>query len=143
MFFLCVLLLHKSVPHCSSLPRLSPYTSMRYSRMLEESSFANRKSDYVWLLILSSIMLLVRSIRLPKLTLAYNKHFKRSGTLTTREHPVPLFPARLRSYLPMVPSPSFHTDLTLRFNYYHCAISPISSRGVSLDIERDVACGGW
>lgn len=28
--------------------------------MLEESSFANRKADYVWLLILSSIMLLVR-----------------------------------------------------------------------------------
>ena len=33
---------------------------MRYSRMLEESSFANRKADYVWLLTLSSIMLLVR-----------------------------------------------------------------------------------
>lgn len=37
---------------------------MRYSRMLEESSFANRKADYVWLLILSAVMLLVRS-RLP------------------------------------------------------------------------------
>lgn len=33
--------------------------SMRYSRMLEESSFANRKADYFWLLLLSSIMLLV------------------------------------------------------------------------------------
>ncbi|KAF9219161.1 Der1-like protein [Gyrodon lividus] len=31
---------------------------MRYSRMLEESSFANRKADYVWLLLLSSLMLL-------------------------------------------------------------------------------------
>ena len=36
--------------------------SMRYSRMLEESSFANRRADYFWLLLLSSIMLLVRSI---------------------------------------------------------------------------------
>lgn len=34
---------------------------MRYSRMLEESSFANRKADYFWLLLLSSIMLLALS----------------------------------------------------------------------------------
>jgi hypothetical protein len=33
---------------------------MRYSRMLEESSFANKKADYLWLLLLSSAMLLVR-----------------------------------------------------------------------------------
>jgi len=32
---------------------------MRYSRMLEESSFANRKADYFWLLFLSSVMLLM------------------------------------------------------------------------------------
>ena len=38
------------------------YTSMRYSRMLEESSFANRKADYFWLLFLSSLMLLVRPL---------------------------------------------------------------------------------
>lgn len=31
---------------------------MRYSRMLEESSFANKKADYFWLLFLSSVMLL-------------------------------------------------------------------------------------
>jgi Derlin-2/3 len=36
--------------------------SMRYSRMLEESSFANRKADYFWLLLLSSMMLLVNYI---------------------------------------------------------------------------------
>ncbi|TFK64628.1 Der1-like protein [Pluteus cervinus] len=34
---------------------------MRYSRMLEESSFANRRADYFWLLLLSSIMLLCLS----------------------------------------------------------------------------------
>jgi Derlin-2/3 len=38
------------------------YNSMRYSRMLEESSFANRKADYFWLLFLSSLMLLVRPL---------------------------------------------------------------------------------
>ncbi|TFK40791.1 Derlin [Crucibulum laeve] len=31
---------------------------MRYSRMLEESSFANRKADYFWLLLQSAVMLL-------------------------------------------------------------------------------------
>ena len=34
--------------------------SMRYSRMLEESSFANKKAEYLWLLILSAGLLLVR-----------------------------------------------------------------------------------
>lgn len=34
---------------------------MRYSRMLEESSFANKKADYFWLLLQSSVMLLVRA----------------------------------------------------------------------------------
>ena len=33
--------------------------SMRYSRLLEESSFANKKADYFWLLLQSSVMLLV------------------------------------------------------------------------------------
>ncbi|VDC04462.1 unnamed protein product [Peniophora sp. CBMAI 1063] len=31
---------------------------MRYSRMLEESSFANKKADYFWLLFLCAVMLL-------------------------------------------------------------------------------------
>jgi hypothetical protein len=35
--------------------------SMRYSRMLEESSFANKKADYFWLLLQSSVMLLVNT----------------------------------------------------------------------------------
>lgn len=34
---------------------------MRYSRMLEESSFANKKADYFWLLFVSSAMLLLLS----------------------------------------------------------------------------------
>ncbi|KAF8524961.1 Derlin [Gautieria morchelliformis] len=34
---------------------------MRYSRMLEESSFPNRKADYFWLLLLSAMLLLLLS----------------------------------------------------------------------------------
>ena len=36
---------------------------MRYSRMLEESSFPNRKADYFWLLLLSAVLLLVSHAR--------------------------------------------------------------------------------
>ena len=38
---------------------------MRYSKMLEESSFANRKADYFWLLLQSAVMLLVCPSHLP------------------------------------------------------------------------------
>ena len=43
---------------------------MRYSRMLEESSFANRKADYFWLLLQSAVMLLVRSPHPPSPTMS-------------------------------------------------------------------------
>jgi hypothetical protein len=43
-----------------TVPPTGDHDSMRYSRMLEESSFANRKADYFWLLFLSALMLLVR-----------------------------------------------------------------------------------
>jgi hypothetical protein len=33
---------------------------MRYSRLLEENSFSNRRADYVWLLTLCGTFLLVR-----------------------------------------------------------------------------------
>jgi Derlin-2/3 len=36
--------------------------------MLEESSFPNRRADYFWLLLLSSIMLLVLSLSRISLT---------------------------------------------------------------------------
>ena len=57
--------LYSTFSSCELLPSISRFrclirgSSMRYSRMLEESSFANRKADYFWLLLLSSVMLLV------------------------------------------------------------------------------------
>jgi Derlin-2/3 len=53
MFFLCVAGISFETCRLTSL-------SMRYSRMLEESSFANRRADYFWLLLLCAILLLVR-----------------------------------------------------------------------------------
>ena len=55
MFFLYVC--HPS-PH-PGMANIDRLDSMRYSRMLEESSFANRTADYFWLLLLSAFMLLV------------------------------------------------------------------------------------
>lgn len=46
--------------------------SMRYSRMLEESSFANKKADYFWLLLQSSVMLLVYYPIIPTVPGYYN-----------------------------------------------------------------------
>jgi Derlin-2/3 len=48
-------------PTCAALNQYPPDPSMRYSRMLEESSFANRSADYLWLLITSSALLLMLS----------------------------------------------------------------------------------
>lgn len=35
---------------------------MRYSRLLEENSYANRRADFLWLLLVCSSMLLVRAV---------------------------------------------------------------------------------
>lgn len=59
-----VLLVRILLCGASPLPTIVCLHSMRYSRMLEESSFANRKADYFWLLLLSAIMLLVSAILL-------------------------------------------------------------------------------
>jgi len=42
--------------------------------MLEESSFANRKADYFWLLLQSAVMLLVRPSYPPHHTFVLNSH---------------------------------------------------------------------
>ena len=54
MFFLCVF-----KGHCFLGASNDIFFSMRYSRMLEESSFHGRRADYFWLLLQSAVMLLV------------------------------------------------------------------------------------
>ncbi len=45
-----------------SMVRISHFLdSMRYSRMLEESSYSSRKAEYLWLLLQSATLLLVTS----------------------------------------------------------------------------------
>ena len=64
--------------------------SMRYSRMLEESSFANRKADYFWMLLLSALMLLV-SLSASVEAWDARPHESRLG-LTKCPLPFPIFP---------------------------------------------------
>ena len=80
---------------------------MRYSRMLEESSFANRKADYFWLLFLSSLMLLVRLPiplhRSPIIPSHPQLLVLVPGPISTLQPPLSLLPARLRAHLLLVP----------------------------------------
>jgi hypothetical protein len=91
--------LNKQLIACHvAFPTFFKSDSMRYSRMLEESSFANRKADYFWLLFLSSLMLLVRKsfILTPSLILQIDGLFSFYA-----------LPSSIRAYPRSSTSPSF------------------------------------
>ena len=137
-----------------SLPHLpTPYNertnddSMRYSRMLEESSFANRKADYFWLLFLSSLMLLVRHPHLPlPPPLSSLDHalyiYDISGPIPALQPPLPLLPARLRADLLLVPPAPDDAHIALRPAHHHSAIPPLCPRRVLLGAHRYMARRG-
>ena len=110
---------------------------MRYSRMLEESSFANRKADYFWLLFLSSLMLLVRL--LPIFPERAVKITSSPGPISALQPPFPLLAARLRADLLLVPPAPFYAHLALRPAHHHRAVPPLCARRVLLDPNRHVA----
>lgn len=109
--------------------------------MLEESSFANRKADYFWLLFLSSLMLLV--CRATRFTRSISQRTPLAGSLTTREPAIPLFAARLRPHLPVVSAPPQYTNITLRSYYDHRSILASGPCWARMDVEWHLASGGW
>ena len=123
---------------------------MRYSRMLEESSFANRKADYFWLLFLSSLMLLVR-LSTPPPPIPAHQPFHSissptfifiSGPIPTLQPPLSLLPARLRADLLLVPPTSLNAHLTLWSAHYHSTLSSVCPRCILLGTYWHVArCG--
>jgi len=125
---------------------------MRYSRMLEESSFANRKADYFWLLFLSSLMLLVRlpSPPLPVLPHLINHSIpshpqlfvSSPGPIPTLQPPFSLFPARLRAHLLLVPPTSLNAHLALRSAHHHSTLSSLCPRRLLLGDNWHVARRG-
>lgn len=117
------------------------FDSMRYSRMLEESSFANRKADYFWLLFLSSLMLLVCRITRP--TRFISQRTPLAGSLTTREPAIPLFAAGFRPHLPVVSAPPQYTNIAIRSHHDHRSILASGSCWARMDVEWHLASSGW
>lgn len=123
----------------------SHINSMRYSRMLEESSFANRKADYFWLLFLSSLMLLVR---LPSPDQPFHSIsspiflFSSPGPIPTLQPPFSLFPTRLRAHLLLVPPTSLNAHLALRTAHHHSTLSSLCPRRLLLGDHWHVARRG-
>ena len=87
---------------------------MRYSKMLEESSFAHRKADYFWLLLQSAIMLLVRSAYPTRDTAFILRSHSTEGTFPARKPPLPLLPPCLRPNLPLVPASPVDPHIPVR-----------------------------
>jgi hypothetical protein len=115
--------------------------SMRYSRMLEESSFANRKADYFWLLFLSSLMLLVR-LSLPPSPSPFHSHPFIPGPIPTLQPPLSLLPTRLRAHLLLVPPTPINAHITFRPADNHSTLPPFCTRGLLLGAHWHVArCG--
>ena len=111
------------------------FCSMRYSRMLEESSFANKKADYFWLLFLSSVMLLVETHN------SLSPVVQRSltsilGTLTTIQPALPVILPCVRTDILVVATTSLHTNLAVRVNHNNCALSPRRTRRVLMGPQR-------
>lgn len=128
------------------------FGSMRYSRMLEESSFANRKADYFWLLFLSSIMLLVSPIVSTKLgnfraykcyrrRLTANCLFPFTGIIPFGEPALPLLSARLRADIPVVQATPLDARFPVRPHYNHRALPPSRACRSVMDTERHMESG--
>jgi len=83
---------------------------MRYSRMLEESSFANRKADYFWLLFLSAFLLLVRPPSSISFFLTTNIL---SAPLPAFQPSFPLLATGFRPHLLLVAPPPVDSHLSL------------------------------
>ena len=74
---------------------------MRYSRLLEENSFSNRRADYVWLLFLCSSFLWVGSDGLIPIIMTDDK-----GDFTSSDHAFPSLISRVRSGVHLVKTES-------------------------------------
>lgn len=123
------------------------YNSMRYSRLLEESSFANRKADYFWLLFQSAVLLLVCPL-LP--SLPFIKHSPMLGlidNLPPSQPPLPFLPTRLRPHLPLVTSAPLHTHLPLWLDHHHRTLPSSRARrscvGAKWYLESSCWGFGW
>jgi hypothetical protein len=114
---------------------------MRYSRMLEESSFANRKADYFWLLFLSSLMLLVR-LPLPHPFMCNISFILSPGPIPAIQPPLSLLPTRLRAHILLVAPAPLDAHLAIWSAHHHRAVPSLCTRRLFVGAHGHVARGG-
>jgi hypothetical protein len=115
---------HQAPLILASLPFIP---QMRYSRLLEENSYANRRADFLWLLIVCSAMLLVRPslpqacrpryplLVQPQICLTVTHSVPPTTAITVHlpslHRPLPLRLPRLRARLHLVPPEPVRADV--------------------------------
>lgn len=122
--------------------------SMRYSRMLEESSFANKKADYFWLLLQSSVMLLVNTSSIARFH-TYSKSncvfsfppYK--DTITSIQPPFPILILGFCSHLSLVTATSLNAHISLRHDHNYSTLFTCSPRCVFMGIEWNMESSNW
>lgn len=102
---------------------------MRYSRMLEESSFANRKADYFWLLFLSAFLLLVR---LPSPISFFFTTNTVSAPLSAFQPSFSLLATRIRPHLLLVPPAPVDPHLSFWPRHDHSTLPPLRPRRIQV-----------
>jgi hypothetical protein len=106
--------------------------------MLEESSFANKKADYFWLLLLSSVMLLVcyeASLYSYQLTEVL------AGTFTTRQPSLSFFFPRFCANLLLVKTSSINTNIIVWSFHHKRSISSSCARRFLLGVKWNMESG--
>jgi len=109
--------------------------------MLEESSFANRRADYFWLLSLSSGMLLVR-ILAPFTEPSLNNGLSMTGFVSALQSPIPLFISGLRAHLSLVKTPPVNAYFSIWSVHHNSAVPPFGSCCILVAVEWNVESGG-
>jgi len=87
--------------------------------MLEESSFANKRADYFWLLLQSAIMLLVSTISCKQNDYPDVLY---SVSFPSFQSSFSFLSARFRSYLCLVKASSFNTNFFVWPNKHHSTL---------------------
>lgn len=116
LFFMCVFLALDYTARCAALnqdPHSLAVPSMRYSRQLEENSYAGKKADYLWLLFCCGLMLLVSPSALAsfRLTSSLTRWvFVASAHITILSGSCPFWCSKLRDRLHLVSPEPFRSN---------------------------------
>lgn len=95
---------------------------MRYSKMLEETTFRGRRADFIWFLIVSCGLLLILSPLSPTPFLSSSLSFTVGPSPSTSSIPLTLCMTAGLSLVSIEPP---RPPIAIRRNYHHCAVPPL------------------